>query len=321
MLGELSEVPDYPDNTGLRLMKIAREINRIQTRVTAIKRANFSDRSALFNAVQSILVFGREVDDRLQQWSMSIEDVWRYTLVDSDDIILEEDRFAERIHVYPNIWIARIWNCWRTIRINLQTALNELLNWSQATLGADLPDDRRHIYSIIQAMVDEVCNTVHYHLGNKTPQDSEPIASFPTRGPEDTYEKHAMLWGWFHLLTPLRTCHKAPALLPRQRQWVYRSLVRISRLARQSNNKPPPTSPPTLMTDRLPSNAFAFPMFISASEAEGVRFEPASAEMDFFQFDNPEATTIPLGPAMLPSQGTDYYDPSILEGHHSVSPG
>ncbi|KAL9061492.1 MAG: hypothetical protein Q9162_000023 [Coniocarpon cinnabarinum] len=322
VLGELCEVPNYPDNTGLRLMRIAREVNRLQTRIIALKQAHLTDRSALLNAARDIIEFGHEIDNRLQQWSASIEDVWKYTLVDADKIVFENDRFANQIHVYPNIWIARIWNGWRTIRINLHTALNELLNWSQATLSADLPEERRRLFQTIQSMVDEVCNTVHYHLGNRTSQDPEPIANFPTRGAGDQYETHAMHWGWFHLLVPLRTCHKAPALLPRQRQWVYRSLVRISRLARQSNNRPAPSSPPVLMTQQLPSNAFAFPMFISYPGDEGPRFAPASAEMDFFDFEHQGTGLSPsrMPSGTLPSQSAEYAIPPSYMSGAPVSP-
>ena len=306
MLGHLSEIPNVSDSPVVRLMSIAREINRMQMRVNAVKRALERGRKSLINDVQELLRMARDIDTDLDQWSVSLEADWHYSVVDADQVLLEGNRYSKQIHVYPNIKIARIWNGWRTIRVNLHCATDDLLNWAEATLDVDLPQERRSTHNTVQIMVDEICNTVHYHLGNRTPQDAEPIARFPIHGPNDLYESQSMTWSWFHLLVPLRACVKAPALLPRQRQWVHNSLIRISRIARQRNNRPSITDPSVLITEPLPSNAFSLP--ISPFEDEsGQNFASMGYEIDPLDLGvESHASPMSMSGTILPSQTSEY---------------
>ena len=292
MLGDLAEIPQAPSSTSLRVLQDAREVNRLQTRIRALKMANPPGRTSLLNSVRNLLSIGGEIDSRLHRWRMTVDEEWKYKLLSADDVIFEKEHYAEKIHIYPSIEVARVWNAWRTTRINLQAAINDLLDWTQAVSAIDLKEERGNVQGISQIMVDEICNTVHYYLGNTRPQASNPGPNVPIQKRQDTYERHAKEWGWFHLLVSLRTCAKAPALLPHQRQWIHRSLVRISRLACQTNSQPAPTAPPVLMTDQLPSSAFSFPIITFNNHASS---SPVSSSGEM------EHTRVHTQPRLVPS--------------------
>ena len=300
MLGDLSEIPEIPGNPIEQLMSMAREVNRLQLRINLLKQATSRDQKSLLTGIQEILKLARDVDSRLHRWSVCLDSHWHYSLMDADEVIIEPNRYSEQIHIYPNLRIARVWNGWRTIRINLQIARNDLLNWASASLNIDLPQERRHCHGIAQVVVDEVCNSVHYSLGNRTRLDPDPIAEFPPNDPDDPYEMQTFNWGWFHLLMPLRTCARAPALLPKQRQWIHHSLIRISKIASLRKVAETPTKPPILMTEPLPSNAFSIPVFPFENEA---LVNPVSGEWDQSQFGNrSQYSPAPSSEGYLPSQ-------------------
>lgn len=285
--------------------------------IATLKAAVNQDRDSIVTTIREVLRTGRDVDNSLHHWSVSLEPDLHYNIADADDVLIEPQRYSDQIHAYPGVAVARIWNGWRTVRINLQGAINDLLNWAQAALGIDLPQERQYIHNVTQIMVDEVCNSVHYLLGNKTTQDPQPIAQFPVQGPSDLYEKQTTMWSWFHLLVPLRTCAKSSILLPRQRQWIQRSLIRISRIACQLNNRQPPTNPPVLITEALPSNAFSLPMF-SLLDYRRSSVPSLNSEMESFSFEN-QARHSPasLPGAILPSQRTDYFGSGTYSSAHS----
>ena len=304
----MSEVPDSPHNPVVNLLKIAREVNRLQTRVQRLRNTTNDDRHALLHATQSLVRMGKDIEYNLQRWPASLETSWHYTLVDADEILFRPESYADQVHVYPSIPIARVWNGWRTIRLNLQMAMNDLLTWAHASLGVDLAQDRQNNITSMHAMIDDICNAVHFLLGNKASPSGEQIASFPVRGPGDNYEKHAMAWGWFYLLVPLRTCQRAPALNNRQRQWIHHSLLRIARIARQYNRHPPPPEPPVLMTHALPSFAFSLPMFPFEDAPHHRRTPLALSRQEYFPIGDSSRFSPNVHPSLAPAQ--DYFTQS-----------
>jgi hypothetical protein len=64
----------------------------------------------------TILQQANQIDEKLVAWKATASHSWTYGTADSARTP-EVTYFDEKCHVYPNLWVAEIWNNWRALRI------------------------------------------------------------------------------------------------------------------------------------------------------------------------------------------------------------
>ena len=201
MLGDLSTVRDDPDNPGSRLSNLMKEINEVQVFIFAIVGGGGGNDDESRVSVASALEQAWAVDKQMVHWSTMLRAAWQVTVIeDGSSVCKVRDHYWKYVHIYNNLWICRLWNQFRTARIKLQTAILNLMTWAHHEHGTDFVKSQTQVQNYIHAMADDICATIPFCLGNQTPLDKEPIASFP-----DQENTQGRALGWFLCLVPVRS--------------------------------------------------------------------------------------------------------------------
>ncbi|CAH0046940.1 unnamed protein product [Clonostachys solani] len=121
----------------------------------------------------------RHAEAQLQQWPHAVPNHWHPRSVKTGKHINDTiDTFQGFSDVYPNIQIAAIWNVWRVyrvlllrIRLRLLAEFPELVVRSSdiELIPSDIsmePADHDEGQNLIRGLVDSICNSVPFHLGN-----------------------------------------------------------------------------------------------------------------------------------------------------------
>lgn len=138
---------------------------------------NFCDPSSLLCArpskLQELLQRVRRLNVQLQNWLESVPPLWYPRRMQSTkDIAPSIETYYGACDIYPSIQIANIWNTWRIYRLILEQAKYRLtklisLSWdgaSSAQNDMNIGDTTREA----QELVDSICHSVPFYLGNCT---------------------------------------------------------------------------------------------------------------------------------------------------------
>lgn len=220
------------DKIGISVAKMQRTFAQItdpHSRCKTVSRSRFS----LFSAV---CVEATAVEKDLIAWVSALPTLWTPLKVN-----LKRHRktsppiqtYLGNCEVYPSIQIASIWNTWRYYRL---VALTTILTYveileSASSLGSSfyLAQNARKndIRDSIQNIVDSICSSVPFHLGNRVGRGSledldRTDLEFPTYHclphdefslpepmkhslvtPCDTHKRHVLVQGPWHIINPL----------------------------------------------------------------------------------------------------------------------
>ncbi|VUC27431.1 unnamed protein product [Clonostachys rosea] len=138
--------------------------------------ASTASTSSIVQWLESI----RHAEAQLQQWPHTVPSHWHprsvKTYKNMDNTM---DTFRGVSDVYPNIQIAAIWNVWRVYRVLLlRIRLRLLAEFPDLIVpSSDVeltpsktplmePTDHDECQNPIQGLVDSICNSVPFHLGN-----------------------------------------------------------------------------------------------------------------------------------------------------------
>ena len=91
-----------------------------------------------------------EIDDDLEAFRAGIPWYWEYTTVDATDAPTGTF-FDGKRHVYPNLWVAEVWNNWRTLRI----LINQIILQSELRVG--MSDQAQRSLELIHRFCAELC--------------------------------------------------------------------------------------------------------------------------------------------------------------------
>ena len=113
-----------------------------------------------------------EIDGDLETWRAGVPRNWRYATIDATEAPVAT-YFDGKRHVYPNLWIADVWNNWRTLRI----LVNQII--VQNELRSSVPDNAQKsiALSIIHQFSTELCISTASFTG--TPRRSPQSAQVP----------------------------------------------------------------------------------------------------------------------------------------------
>ncbi|KAF3392935.1 hypothetical protein DPV78_010132 [Talaromyces pinophilus] len=214
------------------------------------------------------------IDEQLLDWARNVPDYWQpVKLISGQDIDPSIPTYRSVCEVYPTCQIATIWNLWRVQRLLLiKIFFNSLYKilygrHSESTDDQILTENRdiAECTRILQELVDSVCYSVPFCLGNRTKPSSiadftDPAILFPSDNilfPEngnalnqqshdlkmsrDEYRRHIVSQGLWSIMSPL-SCLMTffleddrammAFLRPGQHEWIREQFLRVSVLLR-----------------------------------------------------------------------------------------
>ena len=223
-----------------------------------------------------------QLADLLQAWARDVPDHWRpLRLTSGQDFISSIPAYRSACDIYASCQIATLWNLWRFHRLLLlKIAIGAAQRISTSAVREESAGDKRLVPttmesamqagSIIQELVDSICHSVPFYLGNRTRQSSltdftDPKILFPsyhslTPGDarfaarlqrcdddaamsKDEHHRHMVAYGAWHVVSPLSNLLTlvsddhggrlvASCLRPGQQEWIRQQFLRVSTLVR-----------------------------------------------------------------------------------------
>lgn len=119
------------------------------------------------------------IDEKLETWRSELPSSWKYksyTAIDST--ASSGDTYQSHYDVYEDLWVASVWNSYRTSRLLLY---EHIMSTTLKYGSAEDNDILQIAAKVLKAMVDEICHSVPFHLGiqrhrnNSSFQDSDAI--------------------------------------------------------------------------------------------------------------------------------------------------
>ncbi|KAF2740765.1 hypothetical protein EJ04DRAFT_539967 [Polyplosphaeria fusca] len=201
----------------------------------------------------------RRVDFELLAWARSVPECWKpFRLASGQGIHSSIPTYMGLCDTYPSCQVANLWNLWRIQRLVLFTleSFHPTSHIDRSRPGEEHILDG--IKQVVQELVDSVCQSVPYYLGNRTrpmtiadfgdPEiqllnhpstalaDDKEYEEHHHHGmPSDGYRSHIIAQGPWHLMSPLsrlltlfsEQAMTANLLRPGQHQWIRTQFLRV----------------------------------------------------------------------------------------------
>ncbi|KAB8207208.1 hypothetical protein BDV34DRAFT_192439 [Aspergillus parasiticus] len=258
-----------PENPSAALDAIGASVADLQASYTQLMTQGGSTTS-LKCVPTEWMADAKRVDAELLAWAENVPDHWRpVRLISGRDIDLSIPTYQSICEVYPSCQIASIWNLWRFQRLLLaKITLGSLNAFSDLTLSGFTygqfvgdPTDLINCQQTLQEVVDSVCYSIPFHLGNRTSRSS--LADFTdstillpsynalvdgTRLERDGFDgisrddhrRHVIAQGPWRAMHPLSRLLAlfsedhgeaiASFLRPGQREWICSQFLRVATL-------------------------------------------------------------------------------------------
>jgi hypothetical protein len=252
-----------PDNPSSALDAIGASVAELQASYT-----QFVTRRSSTTLSECVLeqwsAEARRVDAELLAWAENVPDHWRpLRLRSGRDIDSSIPTYQSVCEVYPSCQIASIWNLWRFQRLLLaKITLGSLNAFSDLNQFLVDPTDFVNCQQIQQDVVDSVCYSIPFYLGNRTTRSSltdftDPTVLLPSdyklehrmrldrhglnaEMSRDDHRRHVIAqgpWRAMHPLSRMLTLFSedhggiiASILRPGQREWIRNQFLRVATL-------------------------------------------------------------------------------------------
>ncbi|KAF2719737.1 hypothetical protein K431DRAFT_286374 [Polychaeton citri CBS 116435] len=235
---------------------------------------------ALEQQCRAWITEAEHIDRLLRTWAQDMPDQWRpLRLTSRQDFSASVAAYMSACDIYPSCQIATLWNLWRfhrllLIKITIGAIRISTLPWDEsAGDGRFLPSTIQT--SSIQDLVDGVCHSVPFYLGNRAKQSSlsdftDPEILLPsyhslTMGDDrmsawhheyddialskDEHHRHIVAYGAWHVVSPLSNLLTlfsddhggrlvASCLRQGQHEWIREQFLRVSTLLRLPAARP-----------------------------------------------------------------------------------
>lgn len=259
---------DVPDNPSAALDVIGVSVAEIQSKYLRAMSHGLPMQPCILERWK---VEVQNVDARLLAWSMSVPEHWRPSpLLSGRDFDCSIPSFRSTCDIYPSCQIASIWNLWRSYRIIVSkimlsffcgvTSPEQIVSTGETMLELDI--ERIGCQETMQEMIDSICNSIPFHLGNRTTRSSladftDPCVLLPVDfTPKDSallddyygntgmspadYRRHIVAQGPWRAMHPLSSLLKlfsedsdgmiTRLLRPGQREWICEQFSRVTTL-------------------------------------------------------------------------------------------
>lgn len=220
-----------PTNVSSRLTYLAEEIANAQASTAALllSPSNLID-PVLDEAITRIVA----IDQKLIKWELDLPDNWYPKPVAylSRSDLAKFVAYGDHIDIYPDLWVANSYNTFRLLGILMQLLICESLRRYSTPWPASVSHGPFSYVSTTQRLVDEVCASVPFFLGNKYAISKFQDVELPC--PRDVsvsvgYRQTALrLGGWF-LFAPLSVCSHIPFVPDRQKAWIHSQTERLNK--------------------------------------------------------------------------------------------
>lgn len=173
-----------PDNPSSALDTIGASVAELQANYLQAVMQNgtvpLSEQS-----LQEWIAEAKRIDEQLLDWARNVPDYWRpVKLVSGQDIDLSIPTYRSVCEVYPTCQIATIWNLWRVqrlllVKIRFSSLCTILYGKPSGSVNDQILAENQDFFEykqILQELVDSVCYSVPFYLGNRTKPSS--IADF-----------------------------------------------------------------------------------------------------------------------------------------------
>jgi hypothetical protein len=202
-----TDTAPMPQSPAIELDKVCAELANLQARYKRFafplieppdsittSPPSFNASASSIEVLHSILAPALQLEMRLSLWSRSVPLFWHPIAVSSPDSIHPSIQsaglYSYACDVYPCLHVAHVWNTYRITRL----AVLKIILVCQSVLtrlqsATDYPTTRQYTLDIVQKLVDAVCASVPYHLGNRvgpSPFDSIEGVEYPHLRDDDT---------------------------------------------------------------------------------------------------------------------------------------
>ncbi|OOF91800.1 hypothetical protein ASPCADRAFT_509782 [Aspergillus carbonarius ITEM 5010] len=208
-----------PDNPSAALDAIGVSVTSLQAHVKDLQCGCLTLSP---EALSECIAKTRHVDQQLLTWAECVPDHWRPLRRADDNIDPSIPAYQSTCEIYPSCQIATIWNLWRiqrllVIKIKLSLLECDGMSSNREELAEPQP--------IVQELVDGVCYSVPFYLGNLSkplsmadfadPTILLPSSYFPGRNGNwnkqldhqhpaaDDHRRHIIAQGPWHIMSPL----------------------------------------------------------------------------------------------------------------------
>lgn len=254
-----------PDNSSFALDAIGVSVAELQANyMQAVKQNGVAPLSQ--QDIEAWISEAKRIDESLLNWARNVPDYWRpVKLISGQDIDPSIPTYCSVCEVYPTCQIATIWNLWHVQRLLLVqirfSSLCTILCGRQSELVNDqilaANQDFVECTQVLQELVDSMCYSVPFYLGNRTKPSSiadftDPSILFPSDNipfPENEnrhgmkmsrveHRRHIISQGLWSVMNPLSRLmaffleddHKAMMtyVRPGQYEWIREQSLRVS---------------------------------------------------------------------------------------------
>lgn len=172
-----------------------------------------------------------ELDSELSIWASSLSPQWSYATAVNINNPGRADYTPQVIHRYADRYIARIWNLYRVSRLIIQfILLRTTTRLSALTEDTSNVDQRNRIERVIMELVDDICFSVPYLLGQDlknislaSHSDGRQVHDRNTSSSNERSNMGIRTRG-FSLIWPLSVACSALPVPAAQREWMQRQL-------------------------------------------------------------------------------------------------
>ncbi|RSL73798.1 hypothetical protein CEP54_000048 [Fusarium duplospermum] len=247
-----------PDNPSSALDAIGASVAELQASYTQFVTQGGSTTS--LESLKEWRAEAKRVDAELLTWAENVPDHWRpLRLISGRDIDSSIPTYQSACEVYPSCQIASIWNLWRFQRLVLaKIILGSLGAFSDLSCFGfeygqflDDPTDIVNYQQTLQEVVDSVCYSIPFYLGNRATRSrltdfTDPTILLPSQDcldaviSSDDHRRHVIAQGPWRAMHPLSRCLTlfseddskmiASLLRPGQREWIRDQFLRVATL-------------------------------------------------------------------------------------------
>jgi hypothetical protein len=229
------------------------KLTTLCTRIPALRAAGMKWLQAPMSGecalkVIDLMGHAKVLDQLLAGWAFDTPTSWKPRVVGTVEGEMENPQEAEvwpgNLESYSDLWVAAIWNQWRSMRIVLQSiVVNCCERLFQPTQLHRVPE-YQHAASVLAAMVDAVCASVPYHMGHPMPAFDEwetalaermdgvtrDDADLPKHRPDPSNtDRSVKALGAYYLMWPMYMACSVITISQAQRQWLQGRLRHIGK--------------------------------------------------------------------------------------------
>ncbi|MCJ1244192.1 hypothetical protein MMC30_001390 [Trapelia coarctata] len=191
--------------------------------------------AVLDSQLVSLACSAMDVQKNLLDWTHTVPKEWtpKAARDKSPATLSKFQAYGTRMDIYPDVWVVSIWNTYRILHITVQMVITTCWRMRKTMYGAPSDSERSSetVPSTIQELVDDICASVPFCLGDRTEAEPEAIEYPCAEGlkiPIDHQRAAVNLSGWF-LIGPIKGCLMVTGLQETQFQWLKSQISRIAK--------------------------------------------------------------------------------------------